>query len=72
MDVAERVRRINLGCWCGLEGQPRQQKVLRLVLTFATDPIAVSRALPGLMRGEQCLKPVDLPGKGMRRVHLPG
>lgn len=30
--------------------QSRQQKILRLVLTFAADPVGVSRALPGLMR----------------------
>jgi len=31
-------------------GQTRQQKIMRLLQTFATDPIGVSRALPGLMR----------------------
>ena len=30
--------------------QTRQQKILRLLRTFASDPIGVSRALPGLMR----------------------
>jgi len=30
--------------------QSRQQKILRLLLTFATDPVDVGRALPGLMR----------------------
>src|SRR5215475_7311077 len=31
-------------------GQTRQQKIMRLLHTFATDPIGVGRALPGLMR----------------------
>ena len=30
--------------------QTRQQKILRLLRSFATDPIGVSQALPGLMR----------------------
>ena len=31
-------------------GQTRQQKILRLLRTFASDPVGVSQALPGLMQ----------------------
>ena len=37
-------------CWYDRGGQTRQQKIMRLLHTFASNPIGVSRALPGLMR----------------------